>query len=202
MKGAGGLTFTLEAKDLERIGDRFGAMAGKAPVSLARAINHTGMKARTAMVRAMPGQTGLKRDTIVRALKVNKAGGGLTFSIASRGGNVSLKHFRARETARGVSAAPWNRRSVYAHSFMKAGWWPRRVEKSNWNGQVFERAGSVTGNLRAGSKTRRMDRFEKIKSGLFIPDEMVKDASAAAFKGIVEADLPKRLEHELARLLG
>ena len=191
---SGGLFVTLDATSIARLGNRIGAAGKNAPLALARAINHTGDKAKTQMTRALVLQTGLKRRTIVKALRVSKAGsGGLTYTIRSSGGNVGLKHFGARETRAGVSAAPWSRRSVYDHTFMKAGWWPRRVTKGNWNGQVFERAGTRTNS--------GMDRFVKVKSGLFIPKEMVEGASAAAFSSAVASDLPGRLEHELGRLI-
>lgn len=192
---SGGLFVTLDASALERLGNQIGAAGKGAPLALARAINHTGAKARTQMIRALVPQTGLKRRVIVKALRESKASpGALTYAIRSHGGNVRLKYFGARETRQGVSAAPWGHRSVYAHTFMKAGWWPTRVTKNNWNGQVFERAGSKTAS--------GMARFEVVRSGLFIPDEMVQGASAAAFNATAASDLPARLEHELGRILG
>ncbi|QGY01488.1 hypothetical protein MMSR116_05910 [Methylobacterium mesophilicum SR1.6/6] len=199
----GGLFVTLDASALARLGNQIGAAGKGAPLALARAINHTGAKARTQMVRALVPQTGLKRKTIVKALRESKASAGsLTYAIKSHGGNIRLKHFGARETRQGVSAAPWGQRSVYAHTFMKAGWWPNRVTKGNWNGQVFERVGSKT-QTQHGTKGRGgMDRFTVVRSGLFIPDEMVQGASAAAFNATAATDLPARLEHELGRILG
>ncbi|GJE54564.1 phage tail protein [Methylobacterium thuringiense] len=191
---SGGLSITLDASALEKIGNLIGAAGNKAPLALARAINHTGDKARTKMVRALAGQTGLKISTTRKALRITKAGaGGLAYVIQSKGGNIRLKYFGARETRAGVSAAPWNKRTIYPHTFMKAGWWPKRVTKSNWNGQVFERA---------GSKTASMDRFHVVRSGLFIPDEMVTGASAEAFYGSVDTDLASRLAHELLQVIG
>ena len=199
----GGLFVTLDASALARLGNQIGAAGQAAPMALARAINHTGAKARTQMVRALVPQTGLKRRTIVKALKESKASAGaLTYAIKSHGGNIRLKHFGARETRQGVSAAPWGKRSVYAHTFMKAGWWPKRVTKGNWNGQVFERAGSKTQTEHLTKGRGNMDRFTLVRSGLFIPDEMVQGASAAAFNATAAADLPARLEHELGRILG
>lgn len=190
-----GLFVSLDASAIARLGNQIGAAGKNAPLALARAINHTGAKARTQMVRALVPQTGLKRKTIIKALRENKASAGsLTYAIKSHGGNIRLKHFGARETRQGVSAAPWGRRAVYAHTFMKAGWWPNRVVKSNWNGQVLERVGSKTSTGK--------DRFQVVRSGLFIPDEMVQGASAAAFNSTAAADLPARLEHELGRMLG
>jgi hypothetical protein len=192
---SGGLHVTLDAASIARLGNQIGAAGARAPLALARAINHTGDKAKTRMTRALTVQTGLKRQTIVKALRVNKAGGGgLTYTIRSAGGDIGLKYFGARETRTGVSAAPWGARSIYPHTFMKAGWWPKRVTKGNWNGHVFERAGSRTNS--------GMDRFQKVKSGVFIPEEMVKGATATAFNSTVAAELPGRLEHELSRIIG
>lgn len=192
---SGGLTVTLDASAIQRLGNQIGAAGKKAPLALARAINHTGAKARTQMIRALVPQTGLKRKVIVKALKESKASeGGLTYTITSHGGDVRLKYFGPRETAAGVSAAPWSKRSVYPHTFQKAGWWPKRVAKPNWNGQVFARLNSKT---KSGQ-----DRFEVVRSGLYIPDEMVSGASAAAFNAMAASDLPARLEHELGRMIG
>ena len=197
-----GLFFSLDTSAIARLGNQISAAGAKAPLALARAINHTGGKAKTQMVRELTKQTGLKRGVIFRALKpMNASAGSLTYTITSRGGNVSLKYFGARETRPGVSAAPWNRRQVYFGAFMKAGWWPKRVSKGNWHGQVFRRTGGVTKNARDGS-SRKMDKFEKVRSGLFIPHEMVTGATAAAFHREVEASLPGRLSHELGRVLG
>lgn len=192
---SGGLFVTLDASALERLGNLIGAAGKNAKPALARAINHTGAKARTQMIRALVPQTGLKRKVIVKALRESRASpGALTYAIRSHGGNVRLKYFGARETRTGVSAAPWGQRSIYPHTFMKAGWFPNRVTKPNWNGQVYERVGSKTGS--------GMDRFQVVRSGLFIPDEMVSGASAAAFNSVAASDLPARLEHELGRVLG
>lgn len=198
-----GLFVTLDGSAFARLGNQIGAAGAKAPLALARAINHTGAKARTKMIRVLVPQTGLKRGTIVRALRETKAGAGsLTYTIRAKGGDVSLKYFAPRETRAGVSAAPWNKRSVYGSSFMKAGWWPRRVSKPNWNGHAFYRTGTKTGTQHPTKGKRGMDRFEKAKSGLFIPTEMISDASAGAFNSMVATDLPARLEHELARVIG
>ena len=198
-----GLFVTLDASALARLGNQIGAAGKGAPLALARAINHTGAKAKTQMVRALVPQTGLKRRTIVKALRENYASAGsLTYTIKSHGGNIRLKHFSARETRQGVSAAPWGKRDIWHHTFMKAGWWPKRVTKSNWNGQVFERVGSKTTTQHGTKGYRGMDRFTVVRSGLFIPTEMVQGASAAAFNSMAAADLPARLEHELGRILG
>jgi hypothetical protein len=37
---------------------------------------------------------------------------------------------------------------------------------------------------------------------MFIPEEMVDGATAEAFEKSVEKNLPRRLDHEISRLLG
>jgi hypothetical protein len=160
---------------------------GRARTAFARAINHTGKVVSTEAGRALSAQSGLPKRTGPKAyrLKVTRASGAnLSYTVHGRGGDVSLKYFKPRETRKGVSAAPWNARRVYASSFMKAGWWPRRVVKPNWNGQVF---------IRTGTK------FAKQDSGLFVPTEMVQGAAAAAWERGAPR-LQPRIEHEVTRM--
>lgn len=98
-------------------------------------------------------------------------------------------HFSPRETRAGVSAAPWNKRGIWAHSFIKGGKFPNRVPLK-MNGQVFWRLGKSRSPI------------AKVKSGLYIPREMVTGQSEATFNAVVQRDLPPRLEHELRRVLG
>lgn len=184
----------LDMVDVSRLANALAAAGDKAPHAIRRAINHTGDKVRTQVIRSLTAQTGLKRRVIIKALKVTRANyTSPVYMLRTRGGNISLKHFGARETRKGVSAAPWNRRQIFPGTFKRAGWWPRRVEKANWRGHVFKRTGGTT--------STGMDAFEKQRSGLFIPQEMVTGATEAAFMGTVQASLPARLEHELYRIL-
>ena len=185
------LEVKLDPAQLEKLGNLIGAAGKGAPAALARAINHTGDKAKTAMTRALTVQTGLQRKVIVKALRVNKAtAGSLSYTIRSAGGDIGLKYFGARETRAGVSAAPWGKRQVYVGAFLKGGRFPNRVALSKTNGQVMLRTGSGRTPI------------EKQKSGLFLPKEMVSGATALAFETIAERDLPDRLAHELARIIG
>ncbi len=174
---------------LARYANQMGALGeGKANLGLSRALVRTGKKARTRVIRALVPQTGLKRATIAKAVReVRGDVGSLSFVLRTQGGNVRLKYFKARETRAGVSAAPWNVRQVYAGTFMKAGWWRSgRVVKPNWNGQVFRRVGN---------------KFEVVRSGLFIPEEMLKGQSAAAWQSVIDSEFERDVAHELGRLL-
>ncbi|MGY3588068.1 hypothetical protein [Bradyrhizobium sp. USDA 4350] len=170
-----------------KIGDVFHRAAKLAPNIVRLAVNHTGAKAVTQMRSALVDQTGLKRKTLVKAVKGGSTAGG--YIIKSHGGNVRLKFFGARETRKGVSAAPWNSRHVYPGTFIKGGRFPNRVGLK-MGGQVMQRAGA-----------KRLP-LHGVKSGLFIPEEMVKGQSEAAFYRVLDTDLAPRLEHELSRILG
>jgi hypothetical protein len=178
---------TKEIANVERV---FREAGPKAPIVIARALNRTGDMTVTQVVRALTEQTGLKRKTIVKAVKKKRARvGALRYELKSRGGNVALKYFGARETRRGVSAAPWNARKVFPGTFMRGGRFPARVALK-MGGHAFARTGAS-----------RLP-IAKQKSGLFIPNEMVEGKTAEAFLRTVHAVLPARLQHELAVLLG
>ena len=185
------LRIAFDLGQFTRLGNMIAAAGGKAPIALARAVNHTGDKARTAMARALAPQTGLKPRTTRKALKARKMWPGRSGSyvISASGGDVRLKFFAARETRKGVSAAPWGKRRAYPGTFIKGGLPEYRVPL-NLGGHVFRRTGA--GRLP----------ITVVRSGLYIPQELVKGESAAAFDSTVRRDLPARLGHELARILG
>ncbi|WP_018261520.1 hypothetical protein [Methylobacterium sp. WSM2598] len=138
-----------------------------------QALNQIGDRAHAHVKQVMPGQTGLKKRTVSKALKKKRASSGSpTYEIKSAGGNIRLKYFGARETRAGVSAAPWNQRHVFPGTFTRGGRFPARVPL-NLGGHVYARAGSK----RLPIKVQR--------SGLFIPDEMISKAAYGAFQGEV-----------------
>lgn len=181
------MLITADTSSIARLASGFHNAGGKVKRGVvSAAIKHTGDKARSGMRRALVGQTGLKYGVFVRAIK-GKMGGG-EYVIKSGGGNVRLKFFGARETRKGVSAAPWNSRRVYPGSFIRVGWWPHRG-RAFAGGHVFRRVGK--------SKLPVV----MVRSGLFIPEEMVKGASAAVFFSTVDRELIPRVMHELFRAL-
>lgn len=175
---------------------------GKARVAFSRAINRTGQTVGNEAGRALADQTGLPKRTGMKAVrrKVSRSTpASLSYVINGQGGNVSLKYFKPRETRKGVSAAPWNSRRLYPSTFMKAGWWPKRVVKPNWNGQVFKRSNSdgySYDGLRSNGAKRSGTKFSKEKSGMFIPTEMVQGATAEAWRRGARR-LQPRIEHEI-----
>lgn len=178
---------TSQILNLEKVFQQAGP---KAPLAIRRAINRTGVSAAVNVEKALVVQTGLKRGVIHRAVKRKPgAAGQLSFVLKSRGGDISMKYFKARETRKGVSAAPWGHRRIFAGTFIKGGKFPHRVALK-LNGQVFYREG------------RARKPIIKKKSGLFIPNEMITGASRAAFFAVVRTVLPARLQHEIRAILG
>lgn len=183
----------VDVKGLTRFENMLGALGAEAPKAVNRAINRTGDMARTQVVRALSKQTGLPQKTIRRAVKVKRSSwDNLEYNLTSAGGDVSLKYFKKRETREGVVAdLGMSRGKVLfeGSTFFRGGAFPaRRVKISSMGGHVFVRDGGRT-NL------------SKIKSGVFIPVEMVEGASADAFERVVADVLPRRLDHEIGRAL-
>lgn len=178
-----------DVSGLRRFDNQIKALGKDSRKVMQRALARSGDMARTQVYRALTRQTGLPRRTIVKALKVKRPFyGDFTYSISARGGNISLKYFKPRETRKGVSAMPFGKRKVFAGSFMRGGRFPNRVSLK-LGGHVFQRVGSGRVPI------------ELLDSGVIIPKEMVTGATADAFQRTVREVLPRRIEHELGRML-
>lgn len=181
----------------------------KAGQVFSRAINETGRVGGTAAGRALAIQTGLRKQTTLKAVRRNvtkSTPSTLTYVIHGQGGDISLKHFKPRETRRGVSAAPRGVRQVFPGSFQRAGWWPKRVTKPAWNGQVFVRANTdgyaynFTKNnpfVLSGQQKRERSgtKFAKQKSGVFIPVELLRGEVAKVWDQTAERLEPRVMHH-------
>jgi len=182
---------TITWKDITALAafDRkLNALARNFPKVMPRIINQVGDKAKTAVIRSLTTQTGLKRKTIVKAIGSPKRAhaGNMSYTMLTEGGNIRLKYFNPKEYQGGVKAKPWGKATSYAGAFMRGGQWPNRVETAKLNGQVFKRTG------------RKID---VQKSGVFIPQEMVKGATAQAFNSITTLELPRRIEAAITKLV-
>ena len=123
---------------------------------------------RKATVAAETAQTGLKQDVLERAQVESPASGSyLTYTITASGGNIRLKYVGGAESGSGVTAYPWNRQTFYQGAFIKSGWKTRRVVLG---GHAFRRVGSA-----------RLP-IEPVKTGMYIPTELTRGQTAAAFQ--------------------
>lgn len=168
---------------IKALGDKRGRQV------MQRALARSGDMARTQVTRALTEQTGLKRKVIVKAIKTKRPSyDDLSYVMTTRGGNISLKYFSPRETRKGVTASPFGQRQLFAGAFLKGGRFPNRVQL-NMGGHVFRRTGSGRTPI------------ELLDSGVIIPVEMIQGQTAAAFTTTAARELPKRVEHELSRVL-
>lgn len=152
------------AKRLEQMGSKMGV--------LAQALNEGGRALRQATVAAETAQTGLPGGTLERAQHEIPAGGSLTYTIWSEGGNVRLKYFHPAEGGGGVTAYPWNAAHYYRGAFITSGLPGRRAPSPKLNGHVYRNVG---GGRWGGP-------IQQVRSGLFIPTEMTKGQTASTFQ--------------------
>jgi Prophage minor tail protein Z (GPZ) len=190
-----------DVSGMKRMENALGRLSGhEKHLSLQRAVNHTGDKAKTQVIRALAKQTGLANKVIKRSVKVNRAFGAsvssfvpdessLFYVMTTRGGDISLKYFKAREIRAGVTASPFGKRVLFAGSFIKGGRFPNRVAAKGLNGHVYRRIGEGRGPL------------ELLNSGVIIPAEMLKGETVKTFFDVVDRDLPDRVTHEIERLI-
>lgn len=193
------ISITVTGNGLVRFHEAVRALGEpRARIAYSRAINRVGRTVGNEAGRALSDQTGLPRSTGKRAVtrKVDRSTPAtLTYTIHGKGGNISLRYFKPRETRKGVTASPWNKRTLYPSTFMKAGFWPKRVDKPAWNKQVFRRL-TASGY----SHDRSVTKFEKVKSGVFIPTELVRGQVAAAWQAGGRTRLQPRIEHEIRHM--
>lgn len=153
-----------------------------------RALNKTGEQGRTQVKRALAKQTGLAQKFVVKHLKVKRSSWfDLEYRISSRGGDIPLKYFKPVEVAGGTRAKPFGKSTFYPDAFFRGGRFPeKRVALSGkMQGHVFVREG-----------LKRMP-IMKAKSGVIIPEQMVKDASADAWRSTIARVLPVKIEDQI-----
>ena len=160
----------------------------KARRAYRRALNEAGRDVTAPTYRALAKQTGLKPGVTRRALSAKKADmASLSFELHGRGGDISLKYFGARETREGVSAAPFGKRTVFAGRFMKGGKFPKR-KTLKLGGHVF----------RPKYGSRKWGRpFDRQKSGVIIPNEMVVGTTAQTFREVGESKLAEKVRRHI-----
>jgi hypothetical protein len=124
----------IDARSIAPVADAYAQAGTAAPIAIARALNWTGNKARTQVARTLARDTGVGYGVIRNALRTTPASpANLTYEIGVSDAHIPLAEFHARQTRRGVSAAPWGQRRVFPHTFI--------VEQLG--GQVFKREGGA-----------------------------------------------------------
>ncbi len=171
------ITVTWDGDGLQRMQAAVEKLSGRnTDDALRRALNHTGDKARTVVKREVAKQAGLSQGDLMRygGIRIDRANyGSLAYTIYSSGRHIPLRAFKARQTRRGVTAAPWNTRRTFRHTFMVA----------SMGGHVFKRVAASRGPI-------------KKLWGPSVAKELVRDPTAAAWRQVAHT-LPARVEHEV-----
>lgn len=177
--------------NVQKFGKRIMLLNERFPKVLPRIVNQVGNRAKTQVIRNLTKQTGLPRKTIVKAVGDPTVArpGRLSYEMVTRGGNIRLKYLNARETDAGVVARPFGKATLYPGAFMKGGHFPDRKEVSKFDGHAFYRLNT--------SGTR----ITFARSGVFIPTEMTRGATKAAFERIAGPLLEQRVEAVLRKLV-
>ena len=159
-------------RGLGQFAARLSQLADGGRAILASSLNEGGDALRALTVSAETSQTGLTAGTINRAQQAVHATGQLVYSIRAHGGDVRLKFFGPVEGGGGITAHPWNRSTFYRGGFMTSGRNGSRRMIAKLNGQVYQ-------NIRGG---KWGGKIRVMRSGLFIPTEMTRGRTAAAFE--------------------
>ncbi|MBB4287679.1 hypothetical protein [Roseospira goensis] len=152
----------------------------KARTALRRTVNKTTAMAYTRVKRALAKQVGAPQAKIIKygdVRRIPAQGASLSSRIVASGGYMPLKHFGARRTRRGISAAPWGKRRVFRSTFF--------VQKLG--GQVFKRLPG------------QRDAIDKLW-GPAIPRELIQGETAAAFELAAQMVFPKELNRQIEGL--
>jgi hypothetical protein len=186
------LQVKLDTAQVERLASLIAKAGPQIPRAMMRSVNWTGDRAYTQVTRALVAQTGAKRNIVVKRLakKVALPGRPIMYRIIAKSPAMPLSDFTARQLRRGVSAAPWRQRRVFAHAFIAPA----------LGGRVFVRAGAKR-VMRRGRHAGKMRQPLKQLWGPVIANDLVRGQSRAAFERTVADRLVPRFEHELEALV-
>ena len=178
---------------VERFGQALEALgATRGRQVLARAVNRTASTARTQVVRAVVRQASIPRRIAVGQIRVRKAstragaGGDVEGVIEGTGSPIPLREFKARQFGYGVRVRLFGASQRMAGAFIFAG--SPTSGQAVGGGHVFTRSTSASYPI-------------KVETGPAVPEQMIRDQAADAFETTVAAQLPRRLKHELGRLV-
>ena len=184
------ISINLADHVLQRYGNMLGALgAGQAHKALARAVNRVTNTVHGRVIRAVAKQSSIPTAIVRRTVKKRtvKPGSGdaLEGLIWATGKPLSLKYFKPRQTKAGTVATVWGKRTLYASAFMgpRPGAVARKLKGHVW--------------VRTSAKRLPIE----IKYGPSVPEELVANESARVFEATVQDMLPKRVAHEIGRLL-
>lgn len=187
---------------LEKFQKAVAALGDKEARTAYRAVlNARGSKLRKDAVRILPGQSGLAKGTITRALgnPIRASNANLRYILTTRGGKISYKYFAPVEQAGGVTAQPRGQPKFLSGAFTQGG--PIGTRRLlPLGGHVFKPNGRMAGNASKwpGARGNAWGRgFSKLRSDVTIPEEMVTGKMADAAEKhakLLEVDIDEKLK--------
>ena len=186
------LNITLDTAGIMDLARALEAAGKRLPAAQALVLNRVGTRTRQVVVPTLVRQTGLSKRIITKAVRMYRASPqNPVVSLYTRGGDISLKYFNAREESGGVTATVKGDRIAIRGAFRRSGPRGNRFAVARLNGHVYvnEDGGRWRGHIR------------KVKSGVLIPAEMIRGATKDAFLEVVNRELPAEIARELAKTL-
>ena len=169
--------------------------ARKGQQALTRAIRRTQEKVRTDVTRAIVRQSSIPRARVRKSIALRRpqpVGAGVEGIVESTGSQIPLKEFGARQFAYGVRAKVYGKSTRFPGMFIMGG--------TPSSGRPADQ-GHVLLNTREHNPKSGRENMPRRQFGPSVPEEMVKNEAKTAFENAVATTLPRRLDHEIARLI-
>jgi DNA-binding transcriptional ArsR family regulator len=190
------LSFTLDTRD---VADQLKALADKAELAIARALNRTADGVLGVAVRRISEDLKITQATARKALKVVKANQTLLQAeVVGTGHRISLTEFGARQTATGVAYNIGRGTKVVEHGFITTVRSARQAAMGVSSTGVFTRKKDLV-RKSPGAWSKNLPIQQKY--GPSIPHVFAASQIMDAIKARAEVDLQKNLEHEVEFLL-
>lgn len=178
-----------DSRGLIAAAEMLAAAGMSAPTSMALVMNRTVTRARPRVVAAVAEKTGIFPKIISKAVRPLRASPtNLRAGLRARGGEISLRYFKAREENGGVVADVAGERVFIWGGFRRSGRAPNRRMVKRLNKQVY-----------VNPSRRWRGEIEKERSGVFIPITMIEGESREAFEAIISVELPNEVVREIAK---
>lgn len=174
------LDVKIDLKELNEATTLLSAVANAIPDrALSRALNYTGNRARTQVVREVSKDTSITYGRVRDSIRTTPSTPSTkSYTLTAKGHELPLSEFGPKQTRQGASVRVWGKRTVLPHTFVVP----------SLNNNVFER-------------TSRARLPIRMLWGPSIPKELVSEKVIEAFKTTAETILPQRVVDELHREL-
>jgi len=157
----------------------------KADRIIAGALNKSGNKGRTQVIKAAAKETGIKQKSIRKVIKTKSAFyKNLEYELKGTGSRVSYKDMGAKKIKVGVSVS--RGQIKLKHNTFLGGY--------KLGGHVYQR----TGRYKTNSRGQKVERLKKLM-GPSVPDVLARENIQDNFFEISQEEMPKQIISQLSR---